>query len=359
MNFDVSALTVVFVGLVAGTAFAQTPPTAEDILRAWLASPHANSESQAFRHWDKEGEIPGECAVCHSTAGLVDYLASPPSIAGIIDHPVPIGSTVECSACHNPGAESLRNVLFPSGEVVTVPGGSAICTICHQGRTSADTVTAALDDRADDEVSADITFINIHYAAAAATRLGNVARGGYEYPGQIYAGVFAHVEGLNTCVSCHGPHETRVKVETCTTCHQGVTEFRAIRTTSVDILGSGDTSSGIAVVIDDLHARLGAAIMTYATEAAGGAIVYSEAAYPYFFNDLNANGTVDGGEAVFPNRYQGWTPRLLRAAYNYQFVAKDHGAFTHNAHYAIQLLIDSLTDLSTVVSVDVSGLARP
>ena len=359
MKLGISILTACLAAALAGAALAQTAPSAEDILREWLASPHAASDSEAFRHWDTEGEIPGDCAVCHSTTGIEDYLAAPQTTAALIDHPVPIGTTVQCAACHNPGATALRDVLFPSGQVVTMSGGSAVCTVCHQGRTSSDTVVAALDGRGDDEVSAEIAFINIHYAAAASTQLGNVARGGYEYPGQSYAGPFAHVEGLNTCVSCHGAHDTAVVLESCTTCHAGATDFRAIRTTRVDILGTGDISAGIAHVIDDLHARLGDAIMAYAATVGGGAIIYSDAAYPYFFNDLNANGAADAGEAIFPNRYQSWTPRLLRAAYNYQFVAKDHGAFAHNPHYATQLLIDSLTDLASVASVDVTGLVRP
>ena len=41
-----------------------------------------------------------------------------------------------------------------------------------------------------------------------------------------------------------------------------------------------------------------------------------------------------------PNRYRSWTPRLLKAAYNYQVVSKDPGAYTHNPTYALQLLHD-------------------
>lgn len=359
MHYGLSAIVACLVGMLAGTALAQTAPSADDIQRAWQRSPHANSKSEAFRHWDAEGKIPGNCAACHSTTGFLDYLATRPSAAGVIDHPVPVGTTVECAACHNSAARALRDVLFPSGEVVKMSGGSAICAVCHQGRASADAVAAALDGLADDQVSAGIAFINIHYAAAASTQLGSAARGGYEYPGQSYAGPFKHVEGLDSCVSCHGAHETKVELKSCTSCHQGVADFRAIRTTPLDILGTGDTGAGIAVVIDRLHVRLAAAIMTYATKVAGRPIIYSDAAYPYFFNDLNANGVVDKGEAVFPNRYQSWTPRLLRAAYNYQFVSKDHGAFAHNPHYAIQLLIDSLRDLGKVAPVDVTGLVRP
>ncbi len=88
-------------------------------------------------------------------------------------------------------------------------------------------------------------------------------------------------------------------------------------------------------------------------------IVYDGHTFPYFFADTDSDGAVSPGEAIFPNRYQSWTPRLLRAAYNYQFVAKDAGAYSHNPNYAIQLLHDSMTDLSEVVDVDISRLVRP
>ena len=65
---------VCFSLLFAATAIAQSSPTPEETLRAWLASPHANGQTEAFRHWDTEREIPGSCAVCHSTVGVVDYL---------------------------------------------------------------------------------------------------------------------------------------------------------------------------------------------------------------------------------------------------------------------------------------------
>jgi hypothetical protein len=88
-------------------------------------------------------------------------------------------------------------------------------------------------------------------------------------------------------------------------------------------------------------------------------IVHSADAYPYFFNDTDGDGKLGEGEAAFPNRYQSWTPRLVRAAYNYQYVAKDTGAFTHNPHYAVQLLYDSLESLGQAVSLDMTGLVRP
>ena len=58
------------------------------------------------------------------------------------------------------------------------------------------------------------------------------------------------------------------------------------------------------------------------------------------------------------NQYNAWTPRLLRAAYNYQYVAKDPGAFAHNGTYILQALYDSLDDLSGSGAADVTGLER-
>lgn len=91
----------------------------------------------------------------------------------------------------------------------------------------------------------------------------------------------------------------------------------------------------------------------------GKPIVYSLEDYPYFFLDKNDNGKVDEGEAVFPNRYAAWTPRLLKAAYNYQFAIKDPGAFAHNPAYVVEILQDSIADLGTQVKVDMKGMVRP
>ncbi|MFZ1337769.1 MAG: polyheme membrane-associated cytochrome C [Paracoccaceae bacterium] len=360
MNNRLIALIVICLGALTGAhSLAQDKPTPEEILESWLASAHADSTTESFRHWDTEGEIPGTCAVCHSTTGIVDYLATPPVTAGVIPHSVAIGTTVECAACHNDNAAALESVLFPNGQMVSIANSSAICTVCHQGRNSMDQVDASVASIGDDEVSPAIPFVNIHYAAAASTQLGATVRGGYQYEGRSYAGPFGHVAGFETCVSCHGAHDTEVKLESCTTCHAGAADFRAIRTTPPDVLGDGNTSAGIATVIDQLHSQLEVAIRTYATEVGGGNIAYSKTAFPYFFNDLNGNGSADPEEAVFPNAYKSWTPRLLRAAYNYQFVAKDGGAFAHNPHYVIQLMIDSIEDLASVAAIDKPAYMRP
>ena len=109
MNNRLIALIVICLGALTGAhSLAQDKPTPEEILESWLASAHADSTTESFRHWDTEGEIPGTCAVCHSTTGIVDYLATPPVTAGVIPHSVAIGTTVECAACHNDNAAALE-----------------------------------------------------------------------------------------------------------------------------------------------------------------------------------------------------------------------------------------------------------
>lgn len=325
----------------------------------WLASPHGDYTSESFTHWNEDGAVPENCAACHSGPGFIDYVGGDGSTPGVVDHPAPIGAPVDCAACHNSAAEALTSVTFPSGVVVTDLGASATCMVCHQGRQGTDTVEAALDGKADDTVDPGLGFLNIHYRASAATLLGSQVRGGYQYPDKTYAGRFAHVPSANTCVACHDAHTTEVAMEGCLTCHQGVNDLRSIRTRHTDFDGDGDTAEGIHGEIMTLHAMLGDALRAYAADVAGTPVVYDSAAFPYFFTDSDGDGTASPEEANFPNRYQSWTPRLLRAAYNYQVVAKDPGGYTHNPQYFLQLLYDSLESLSEQVEIDLSGLARP
>lgn len=332
--------------------------TLSGAVEAWLNSPHARRGSESFTHWDEDGEIPTQCATCHSSIGMRDFLGVDGSMSGQVDHPASLGSLVDCTACHSAAAAALDQVTFPSGVTIGGFGPSATCMVCHQGRASGDDVSAGMAGLADDAVAPELGFINVHYRAAAASFLGTEARGGFEYAGKSYAGRFAHIPDFNSCTSCHEPHALQVRAEPCAVCHK-TTDLTAIRTRPADTDGDGDTGEGVASEISDLHDALGHAIMTYAAEVAGLPIVYAPDAYPYFFADLNGNGSVDADETAYPNRYQSWTPRLLKAAYNYQFVAKDPGIYAHNPTYAMQLLIDSIDDLGQVIDLDLSGLIRP
>jgi hypothetical protein len=192
--------------------------------------------------------------------------------------------------------------------------------------------------------------------------MGTNAQGGYEYANMSYVGRFEHTKDFQTCSTCHDPHHLRVEPLVCSTCHVNVTgpdDLRLIRHDQADYDGDGDTRKGIAQEIDNFHALLYEAMLVYADEIIGTPIVYSSAQFPYFFVDRSNGGEIDPADLNFGNRYTEWTPRLVRAAYNYHFVQKDPGAYAHNPRYTMQILYDSLRDINEAVSVEMNGLQRP
>jgi hypothetical protein len=347
----------------------QATPIEIPFLELWEGSGHNDSEAEAFNHWNEDDPavVEADCAKCHSTPGYLDFLGADGTEFGVVDADAEIGSTIECVACHNEVTLTLTSVVMPSGLELTGLGDEARCMQCHQGRESGLSVDAAIEELGlgDDDVSADLGFLNIHYYAAAATKYGTLAQGGYEYAGNAYDANFAHVEEFDTCIECHNPHTLEVRVEACSECHTGVgsvEDLAGIRMpgSAVDYDGDGDVEEGISSEITGLQEKLYAAIQAYASEAAGAAIAYDEHAYPYFFNDTNGDGEAGEDEANFGNAFASWTPRLLRAAYNYQLSLKDPGAYAHGGKYIIQLLTDSITDLNTMLStpIDMSGTHR-
>ncbi len=328
----------------------------------WASSPHADHRAEPFNHWNKEGAIPVTCARCHSTPGFLDYLGADGTAPGVVNHPAPVGTVITCVACHNNKTRTLASVTFPSGLTVDHLGAEARCMTCHQGVESKASVDKAVAHMADDTVEPKLTFINVHYRAAGATLYGTMAKVAYEYDGKTYAGRFQHRAPYNTCITCHDLHRVAVKVSDCSGCHKEVTDKQSlhrIRTSKVDYDGNGNINEGVAQEVDHLRGRLLTAIMDYAKTIAGKPIVYDPATYPYFFVDSNSNGVADKAEARFPNKYNAWTPRLLKAAYNYQFVTKDPGAFAHNPTYTLQILYDSLADLGAKVKIDMAQAKRP
>lgn len=330
------------------------PPYLAEYYLAWVESPHADYTAEAFVHWDEEGEIPVECAACHSEGGYLDFMGEDGSEFGAVDAPAALGSVVTCDVCHNPTARDLTTVTFPSGVSIEDDGGSSRCMHCHQGRSSTDTVNAGIEAAGLTEepntVNAELRFVNIHYYAAAASLYGSVARGGYQYDGMAYQQQNEHVEGFATCADCHDPHTLELDVAACSTCHVDVEseeDLRFIRMNGSlsDYDGDDDVFEGIAEEIEGLQEILYGMLQAYARDVGGTPIVYDSHAYPYFFIDSNDNGETDADEAAFPNAYNAFTPALLRAAYNYQVSLKDPGGYAHNPQYHIQLLHDSIMDL--------------
>ncbi|MBK8481661.1 MAG: Ig-like domain-containing protein [Proteobacteria bacterium] len=390
-------------------------------LTAWLGSGHADTAAEAFGHWDGDNPavVPTSCGKCHSTAGFRDFLGDDGSAAGKVDVAATAAAKgIQCQACHNPKADRLASVTFPSGIEISDLGPEARCMTCHQGRSSTfavderiadvaglkatvdamkaalvarlpdpnvrrraelngasasganpaikglhqiiaessldlDAVPPAIDHDGDPATAAiKLGFLNIHYYAAGATLNAGRVLGGYQYQGKTYDWRFRHVPGYDTCVGCHNPHSLEVKTSACQSCHTGadsVEKLRGIRMVAsklTDYDNDGNKTEGIYFELQGLREKLLAALRAYAAKKSLPAPCYNAVAYPYFFKDADNNGSCGATETT---GYADWTPRLLRAAYNYQVAAKDPGAFAHNAKYIIQLLHDAIVDLNTVI----------
>lgn len=332
----------------------------------FAASGHADVSAEAFKHWDAEtpAEVPTSCAKCHTSAGFQDFIADGTVDAAV---PAPAGS-LECATCHNDAADALTSVTFPSGAVIENLGPEARCMTCHQGRESKVSVDSALANFGEnldpDAVPAPykdaegkdvkLGFRNVHYFAAGGTLYGSQVKMGYEYDGKLYDMKHQHVEGFNTCVGCHDQHSLEVRVEACAECHSDVKtvdDLKNVRmqSTAEDYDGDGNVTEGVAYEISGLQQTLLSSIQAYALEIGGAEIQYDPVTYPYF---MGADGK------AYPN----WTPRLLKAAYNYQVSVKDPGAFAHGGKYIMELLFDSIEDLNSseklTTKFDVETLTR-
>lgn len=309
---------------------------------------HFDASAEAFRHWDEDGIVPDTCSNCHTAEGLPTTLLTGSTPA------VEPSSSLSCQTCHQNfedfAVHEVAEVTFPSGATVSFASDldSNICLSCHQGRESTVSINNAIQSAGvgPDEVSESLRFRNPHYFAAGATLFGSDVAGAYQYPGKEYAGAFEHIRGLDSCQECHDPHALTVNTITCQSCHgtQNLAAMRVPFGDPIDYDGDGDTEEGVMGEIQTMQDALFAAIEGYTANTLGAPIVYDSARYPYWL-------TQDG------EGYAAWTPKLLRAAYNYTYVSKDPGAFTHNARYTLEVLYDSLEDIGGAQAVE--GMTRP
>jgi hypothetical protein len=364
----------------------------------WAESGHADKEAEAFRHWDEEeGKIvPGSCSKCHTATGLplilnekvIIYPNPPGANKASQSLNQPAGDGLACATCHDENGANyfVSSVMFPSGKSANFSSASAnICLNCHQGRESTASVDASIARATDangkpvtdNKVARDkdgkptLSFRNPHYFAAGASFFGDYVQGMYQFKNQKYNGLSAHPEPMNNCIACHAvnkdSHSLEVQYEKCATCHGDVKTVEdlakiRVKEDTKDYDGDKDKAEGYGQELTGMAEKLFLAMQAYATKNATAdkagttfGIVYDGATYPYYFNDLNGNGTLDTDEAKADNAFNAWTPNLLRAAYNYQWWQKDPGLFAHNFYYGAQTLFDSIK----AVNGSTSGMTRP
>jgi hypothetical protein len=230
----------------------------------WAGSGHADTLAEAFTHWPtpRDADIPTSCAKCHSTEGMLDFLAEDGTDPGVVNNAVVVPTdppnAIYCEACHNDTASSLDSVTFPSGVEVTGLGPEARCMLCHQGRSAKSTVDEAIESS-----PGPYSFINIHYYAAAASLFGTEVQGGYEvdrkdYSGQGLVGHPSWNPGvLDTCVECHmtDSHNVLPDPVSCA-CHGDIVAdgFKAFRSlTSTPDSGLAPFAPSLFVEVRTLH----------------------------------------------------------------------------------------------------------
>lgn len=340
---------------------------------------HFDGTSEPFRHWDAEGMVAAGCAKCHSATGLPQFLENGGTVAvagssivttGVVEATPANGFA--CTTCHDDLAKftvyPVSNVPFPSGKSVTFssekddqgnlkPVAANLCLECHQGRQSTAALNAKIGKAEDDKVpEKKLSFSNVHYFAAGASLFGNDAQVAYQYADKQYVGRNMHAPGYQECTQCHSVHALNVQFDKCVTCHAGAKSPQDIRLTTTDYDGDKNVKEGVADELTTMEEKLYAAIQDYAKTVVKAPIVYDAGSNPYFFADANGNGKIDKDEKA----YTDWTPRLLRAAYDYQYAQKDPGLFAHNPKYGVQILYDALEDLGKGgIKVDLTGMVRP
>lgn len=321
----------------------------------WFKSAHANAASDAFSHWDDDGEIQAACATCHSGEGFRDFHGLDGTARGVVDGPINTGGVVDCGTCHNAGLAQVTEVTLPSGVVHPVTGVEASCLTCHQGRAAGATVVTATTGMPDDAPNAELKFINPHYATAAATWLGGYGQAGFHYSGKTYSGRFFHARPVASCNSCHEPHTLEVQFQPCLTCHEANT-VQDIRISRQSYDGSGNTGVGIRSDIAANAETLMEMIRAYTDEVVGAPVLYDGTRFPYFFEDANGDGQIDMNAEGRPVAYNSWTPRSLRTAFNWKLVTADPGNYAHNPAYSLELLYDSIEDLVGPLGIDMDDL---
>ena len=244
-------------------------------------------------------------------------------------------NALTCASCHTNG---VHNVQFTAAPVRPYAGdsylnhelaSSNICMSCHSGTNNGASIAAkaALSD-----------FSNLAFVAPGSSAPGGVLDGkaGYRFPKQQPYGSYSsnfHVtvgmlnaNGTGTggpCVGCHMTSSAKHSFEVVTTNASGaVTGLLA----SACAQCHGSSANAVQLAADNQAAfATGLKILNAALADKGFS---STAAAPYF------KATNWGSGQAGAN--------VMGAAYNYQMLVSEPGAYAHNPDYVKQLIVDSI-----------------
>lgn len=349
----------------------------------WAASAHAGqilasgvvqdtaTKFSAWTHydWDKTtdtvaGDLTGRaaCQRCHTATGASNFLNAPASynpvnndFSHLSGWTATTGSPQQellyCWGCHsnaatgalrNPGAitEIYAAVVNANngtnGTAVTVNypdiGPSNVCMGCHLGREIGANITNTTD------ADGILNFINSHYLTAGATLFNE---SGYEYGIYDNFGYHKNVGVGNTAGTGNaGP---------CVTCHMSSAEPHTFSV--VGSLQCGKCHAAMTPAVREekkaeFHKALDA--LKIALEVKG---IFFFEAHPYFYTAPYVVGGTNTPFTDWASVANSYTPvadwkNVMGAAFNYNLLVHDPGAYAHNRKYALVLIRDSIDFLN-------------
>lgn len=338
-----------------------------------------------WAHYDWDAENRSACQQCHTATGAANFLDAPAQynaanndFSHLADWTTSHKTSGQnevlyCWGCHsdvekgelrNPGA---LDFTFREGVTASFPDASHsnLCIACHAGRETGNSIKKSTAN------FSNTGFINSHYLAAAGILY---AKSGYEFANKDYRSSlgFRHdLTGINAplpasvmekgpCVYCHmgsyANHTWKItNDESCDLCHAG---------TAFSLLEEG--KNGFDAALEVLRTAL------------AGEGYYFYAAHPYFYTtpydstyieigECNSNLPVKNWQADGNSTFTwdfasatatakscvskidplspgiaGTGQERMGAAYNYNLLIHEPGAFVHNSLYAKRLIFDSI-----------------
>ncbi len=365
--------------LKEAAAALQPNNTFAEVQAVRAAGPHDNESAFLHYNWDAtykadgsdEGTAPdldrGACQRCHTATGAKNYMTDQAHydpanndfshLDGWQLHNDTTGATVAsgqnemlyCWACHADNAGSLRNPGAITAPYTDAPHifpdalNSNLCVACHTGRESCETIknnaTVVFNNK---------SFISSHYLSAGGTVFTAT---GYEFDADNHPSTddyanpeyYAHDQiGMGTDARLAAFEATNGTKGPCIGCHLSSPEghlylpvtkdaggvITAITATVCVSCHTGGFALTPAVLIEQEEGFDAAMAALSANLATRGYDFLPD--YPYFTNkDWTLTGDATG-------------KKDMGAAFNYNTLKHDPGAFAHNRFYAQRLIFDSI-----------------
>ncbi len=306
--------------------------------RQWAESGHAEKTALgAWAHYNWSGRA--DCQRCHTTSGVIAFTDANRTgtdySAPLEEDPLWKPEMLQCRGCHSDNTGKIRNPGPITTEYTNAPytypdiDESNICMACHTARESGESINNSTDNFSDKG------FINSHYLTAGGT-LFTVT--GYEFSGSDYSNnsFYQHNQiGVNAftgtgtrgpCIGCHlsSPEKhlflpvkrdengniTTLTSTICVNCHSGDFVF---------------TAESLNEIKNSLHEALEA--LEVQLENSGYTFL---GGYPYFANR-------DWTSVADPSGRNN-----MGAAFNFNLLEHDPGAYAHNSFYTKRLIYDSI-----------------